>query len=113
MIRKTLYFLLFVAFGAGVWCAFAVWTGIYSIYSIPPTHENPDGNTLIVSREDGEPMFNSPHYTAPLKKPTERSGLAFTSVQKPKRPLDQRTIVKLPYIAWAYKKSLQPQEDSF
>ncbi len=112
MIRKTLYLLLFVALGAGIWCAFAVWTGIYSIYSIPPSHENPDGNTLLVSRDEGEPMFNSPSYTPPVKKQTERSGLSFTSVQKPKRPLNQRTIVKLPYIEWAYKKSLEPQEDS-
>ena len=112
MIRKIFYFFLFVAFGAGFWCAFAIWTGIYSIYTVPPSRENPDGNTLIVAREEGEPMFNSPHYTPPLKKPTEHSGLSFTTVQKPKRPLEQRTIIKLPYIAWAYKKSLEPQEDS-
>lgn len=112
MIRKIFYFLLFVAAGVGIWGAFAIWTGIYSIYSIPPSRENPDGNTLVVSREEGEPMFNSPHYTPPKRKPTERSGLAFTSVQRPRKPLDQRTIVKLPYIEWAYKKSLEPQEES-
>ncbi len=112
MIRKTLYFLLFVALAATIWCAFALWTGLYSVYSIPPSRENPDGNTLLVSREEGEPMFNSPQYTPPLKKPTQHSGLAFSSVQKPKKSLDQRTIVKLPYIAWAYKKSLEPQDDT-
>lgn len=112
MIRKTFYFLLFVVFAAGIWGAFAIWTGIYSVYTIPPSRENSDGNTLIVQREEGEPMFNSPQYTPPLRKPTERSGLAFTSVQKPKKPLDQRTILKLPYIDWAYKKSLEPQEES-
>lgn len=56
-------------------------------------------------------MFNSPHYTPKLKKPTQQSGLGFTAVQKPKRPVEKRTIVKLPYIDWAYKKSLQPQEE--
>ncbi len=111
MIRKLLYFILFVAFAAAVWCAFALWTGLYSVYTIPPSRENPDGATLLISRDEGEPMFNSPHYTAPLKKPTEHSGLGFQSVQKPKRPLNQRTIVKLPYIDWAYKKSLKPQEE--
>ena len=112
MIRKTLYFLLIVALGVGIWCAFAIWTGIYSVYSIPPSSENPDGCTLVVSREPGEPMFNSPNYTSPPKKSTPHSGLSFAPVQKPKKPLEQRTIVKLPYIAWAYKKSLEPQEES-
>ena len=111
MIKKTFYLLLFVAFGAAIWCAFALWTGIYSIYTIPPSRENPDGATLLVAREDEEPLFNSPHYTPPLKKPSVQSGLGFTTVQRPKRPLEQRTIVKLPYIDWAYKKSLEPQED--
>ena len=113
MIRKTFYLILFVAIIAAIWGAFAVWTGIYSIYTVPPSRENPDGNTLLVSREEGEPMFNSPDYTPPVKKHTERSGMTFGSVQKPKRSLDKRTIVKLPYIDWAYKKSLQPQEESY
>jgi hypothetical protein len=112
MFRKIFYFLLFAAFAAAIWCGFALWTGIYSVYSLPPSRENPDGATLLVSREEGEPMFNSPHYTPPLKKPTAKSGLGFQSVHKPKKPLDQRTIVKLPYVDWAYKKSLEPQEDS-
>jgi hypothetical protein len=112
MIRKLFYFILFVAIGAGIWCAFALWTGIYSVYTMPPSQENPDGATLIVSREEGEPMFNSPHYTPPVQKPTAKSGLSFTAVRKPKKPLELRTIVRLPYIDWAYKKSLEPQEDS-
>lgn len=112
MIRKIFYFLLFAAFVAGIWGVFAIWTGIYSVYTIPPSRENPDGNTLIVKREEGEPMFNSPHYTPPLKKPKEHSGLAFSSVQKAKKPLEQRTVVKFPYVEWAYKKSLEPQETS-
>jgi hypothetical protein len=111
MIRKTFYFLLFVFFVAVLWGAFAIWTGIYSVYTTPPSRENPDGATLIVTREEGEPMFNSPSYNPPLKKPGPQSGLSFTTVKKPKRPLEQRTIVRLPYIDWAYKKSLEPQED--
>jgi hypothetical protein len=111
MIRKTFYLLLFVAVGAGIWFAFAIWAGFYSVYSIPPSSDNPDGNTLIVSREEGEPMFNSPSYTPPPKKTTPRSGVGFAPVQKAKRPLKERTIVKLPYIEWAYKRSLEPQEE--
>jgi hypothetical protein len=112
MIRKTFYFLLLVAFAAGIWCAFALWTGIYSIYTLPPSRENPDGATFLVAREEGEPMFNSPHYTPPVQKPNSQSGLSFSAVKKPKRPLDERTVVRLPYIAWTYKKSLEPQENS-
>jgi hypothetical protein len=111
MLRKTFYFLLFAVLGVIIWFAFAIWTGMYSIYSIPPSREKPDGSTLIVSRDEGEPMFNSPDYTPPPKKPAPRSGMGFTSIQKPKRPLEQRTIVKLHYVEWAYKKSLEPQEE--
>ncbi len=113
MFRKLFYLLLFCALGAGIWGAFALWTGIYSVYTIPPSHEDPDGTTLIITRDEGEPMFNSPSYVPPQKKPTTpQSGLSFTTVQKPKRPVESRTIVRLPYIDWAYKKSLEPQEDS-
>jgi hypothetical protein len=111
MIRKAFSFFLVVAFLGALWFAFAIATGIYAVYTFPPTREDPAGKTLIVSREEGEPMFNSPHYAPPVKKSTKKqSGLAFTSVQKDKQPLEDRTIVALPYISWAYKKSLEPTE---
>lgn len=112
MIRKTFYFLLIVAVGVVIWGAFAIWTGIYSVYTYPPSKEHPDGATLIVNREEGEPMFNSPKYTPPTRKPSQQSGLVFTPIPKPKRALEERTIVELPYIEWAYKKSLEPQVQS-
>jgi hypothetical protein len=112
MFRKLFYFLIFVAFSLGIWCAFALWTGIYSIYTYPPSRESPDGATLLVTREEGEPMFNSPHYTPPIQKPTAQSGIGFTAVRKAKQPLAERTIVRLPYIEWTYKKSLEPQGNS-
>jgi hypothetical protein len=93
------------------WGAFAIWTGIYSIYTYPPSKDRPDGETLIVSREQGEPMFNSPAYKPPPQKPEPQSGgLRFGTIKKPARPLQERVIIALPYIDWAYQKSLEPEK---
>jgi hypothetical protein len=111
LIKKIAVFLIIAALAVLFWFAFAIWTGLYSIYSIPPSPANPDGATLIVSREEGEPMFNSPQYKPPPKKVERSSGIGFGSIQKPKRPLQDRTIVELPYIDWAFQKSLEPPEE--
>jgi hypothetical protein len=108
VIKKILAFLLLISLAVLFWFAFAVWTGLYSIYSIPPSPAEPDGSTLIVAREEGEPMFNSPQYKPPPKKVEPSGGIGFGSGYRPKRSLDQRTIVELPYVEWAYKKSLEP-----
>jgi hypothetical protein len=108
VIKKMLAFLAIVSLAVLIWFAFAIWTGLYAIYAIPPSPGEPDGSTLIVSRDEGEPMFDSPQYKAPPKKPEKTSGIGFGSSYRPKRPLDQRTIVELPYIEWAYQKSLEP-----
>jgi hypothetical protein len=64
-----------------------------------------------VSRDAGEPVFNSPDYKPPERKTEPRGGsLGFGTIQKNKRPLAMRTVATLPYIEWAYKKSLEPQE---
>ena len=90
------------------WVTFALWTGIYSVYSYPPSAKNPDGLTLLVSRDEKEPVFNSPDYVPPKpKQDGQAGGMSFGSLPKPKRPLEIRTIVKLPYIEWAYQKSLE------
>jgi len=108
---KKLFFIVIVLLAAVVfWFGFALWTGIYSIYSYPPSHENPDGRTLIVSREEGEPLFNSPQYAPPPRKAEPRSGIfQFETPTRAKKPVEARIILELPYIEWAYKKSLQPQ----
>ena len=62
----------------------------------------------LVAREQGEPMFNSPQYKAPPKKAERSGGIGFGSMNRSKRPLDQRTLVELPYVDWAYQKSLEP-----
>jgi len=109
MIKKLFYLVLIVAVGVLIWGAFAIWTGLYSVYSFPPSKQLPEGRTLIVSRDPGEPMFNSPDYKPPEKKPAESKsgGIGFAPTPKRKTPLEQRTIVELPYIEWAYKKSLE------
>ena len=107
MIKKTLVVLLVVGLAIVFWFGFALWTGIYSVYSYPPSTQHPDGSTLIVSRDDGEPMFNSPQYAPPAQKPTEhKGGISFAPDIKRKRSLESRTVVELPYIDWAYKRSL-------
>jgi hypothetical protein len=109
LIKWLLIIALILAVAAAFWIAFGLWTGIYSVYSSPPSKEYPEGVTLLVTRDQGEPLFNSPQYTPPPRKPASREGgLGFEALQMPARPLTLRTILKLPYIEWAYKKSLEP-----
>jgi hypothetical protein len=108
ILKKLFYLALLVALGLGIWVGFAMWTGIYSVYSYPPTVENPNGATLLISRDAGEPMFNSPEAKKPpKKKPQKTTGIGFAAPTKSTRPVEIRTIVKLPYIKWAYEKSLE------
>jgi hypothetical protein len=111
---KLLFWVLLVALlGLGLWVGFALWTGIYSVYSIPPSADEPEGVTMLVGREDGEPMFNSPQAPPPRKRAAKKSGsISFGSSPGAKRPLEQRTIVRLPYLEWAYKKSLEPPDST-
>ena len=90
------------------WVIFALWSGIYSVYSYPPSKTHPDGSTLLVTREQGEPTFNSPDYIPPAVKQEEGSsgGVGFGTLPMRKRPVEMRTIVELPFIEWAYHKSL-------
>ena len=107
MIKKFLVVFFILAAAVIFWFSFAIWTGLYSVYTIPPSKSNPDGATLIVSRDEGEPMFNSPQYKAPPKKPEKSGGIGFGSMTHGKRALEVRTIVELPYIEWAYQKSIE------
>ncbi len=108
MFKKIIGFIVTVLIAGIFWFLFAFWTGIYSVYSIPPSHADPEGATYIVSRVEGEPLFNSPQYVAPEKKPEPESGMIrFAKSPSAKKPILERTIVELPYIAWAYEKSLE------
>ncbi len=112
MVKKLFVVVLIVAGGVLIWTAFALWTGIYSVYSYPPGREHPEGKTLLVSREPGEPMFNSPDApaAAPKKKDASSGGIGFAPMPKSKKPIEKRLILELPYIEWAYNESLKPQE---
>lgn len=113
MLKKLVGFLTLVLIAGIFWFVFALWTGIYSVYSVPPTHDNPDGATYIVSREEDEPTFNSPQYVAPEKKAEPQSGMIqFSRVPSPKKSIQDRTIIELPYIAWAYEKSLEKPDST-
>lgn len=113
MFKKIFYLLLIVAAGLTIWVAFAIWAGIYSVYSYPPGDDYPDGATLLVSRDPGEPMWNSPDVPKPKKKPQPRpgSGIGFSAPEKPRRPVAKRIIAELPYIEWAYKQSLEAKPE--
>jgi hypothetical protein len=107
---KRLFILVLVAaICAVIWFAFGIWSGMYSVYSFPPSKEHPDGATLIVKREGREPAFNSPDVKLLPPPPKEKpSGLTFETTPKIVRPVSERTILELPYIEWAYRKSLEP-----
>jgi hypothetical protein len=110
LIKKILFILIVLVLAIVFWFGFALWTGIYSIYSYPPSYEHPEGSTLIISRESGEPAYNSPNYKpAPKAEQPRSGGIVFSAPMKSKRPVETRIIVELPYIEWAYKKSLEPQ----
>lgn len=113
MFKKLFILLLLVAAGLLIWGGFALWTGIYSVYSYLPGAEGfPNGATLLVTREAGEPMFNSPEAPAPeKKKPTKQGGIQFARPTKMLHPIAERTILELPFVKWAYEKSLEPQTD--
>jgi hypothetical protein len=68
-------------------------------YTVQPIGALPEGRTLIVWRDSGEPFFNSPDGTC-LRLQGSVSllcrGLAFT-----RAPVD-RIILRLPYMEWAY-----------
>ncbi len=113
MLKKLIGFLVIVLLAGVFWMAFALWTGIYSVYSVPPTHDDPDGATYIVTREEGEPIFNSPQYVPPIKKVEPETGIVrFSRVTAPKKPILDRTIMQLPYIAWAYDKSIEKPDST-
>lgn len=111
MFKKIFYLILIVAFGTAGWFAFAIWINLYSVYSYPPSKEHPEGVTLIIHRDEWEPHFNSPDYKPPKRKEPEKGEMGYSkSSSRPKRPIHLRTIVKLPYVEWAYKKSLELRE---
>jgi hypothetical protein len=114
MIRKFIAFLAVVGGAFLLWMVFGVWTGMYAIYSVPPmTTDHPDGATFLISRDPGEPMFYSPDTPPPRKEEPSgkrRGGIGFGAAPKATRPVADRIILELPFIEWAYEKSLEAPE---
>lgn len=109
-IKRLFMLILVIALGAGLWVSFALWSGMYSVYSYPPSAKHPEGATLLIERAEREPMFNSPDHVTPPPPPRDKSvGLGFSSGSVRPKPIEKRTILELPYIEQAYKKSLEPE----
>jgi hypothetical protein len=108
-IKRLFVLIILVAIGAGGWVGFGLWSGLYSVYTYPPGEKHPKGATLLVERAPREPLFNSPDTKIPPPPPREKSsGLGFSSAPAKVKAIEKRTIVELPYISWAYEKSLEP-----
>ena len=109
MFKKLFAFIIVIGILVVIWFTFAFWTGIYSVYSIAPSPPDNLGATYVVSREEGEPLFNSPEYVPPAPKASDEDGkgMQFSTIAAARRPIKARTIVKLPYIDWAYQKSIE------
>jgi hypothetical protein len=108
-LRRLLTLVLLLLLIAIAWFAFGLWSGIYTIYSYPPSEGKDDGRTLIISRDAGERTWASPNSPKPIPKKEETGGgLRFGALKKPPRPVEMRIILELPYVDWAYRKSLMP-----
>ena len=109
--KKILVLLSVLVLAAVFWLVVAVWLGIYSIYSYPPSKEHVDGSTLIIQRDQGEPAFNSPDYKPPQRPRPSGGVVNFGALIKPTRPVSGRVVLELPYVEWAYKKSLETKSE--
>jgi len=108
-LRRLLTLVLLLLVIAIAWFAFGLWTGIYTVYSYPPSEGKDDGRTMIISRDPGERTWDSPNAPKPVpKKEAKGGGLQFGTLKKPPRPVETRIILELPYVEWAYRKSLIP-----
>lgn len=77
------------------------------VYTVQPMGAVPDGGTIIVWRENGEPFFNSADGAC-----LERTGsvsLLCRMVALGQGPID-RKIMRLPYQRWAYLQSTDGSE---
>ena len=106
-IKRLFVLILIIAIGVGLWVWFGLWSGLYSIYSYPPSTKHPKGSTLLIERAEREPVFNSPDRAIPPPPPREKgAGLGFSSGSIRPKPVEQRPMVELPYLEWSYTMAL-------
>lgn len=79
----------------------------YGFYSIQPIGAAPEGGTVIVWRDEGEPFFNSADALC-LEKMGAVS-LMCRALAFQQAPTD-RIILRLPYMHWAYLQSTGGRE---
>jgi len=107
---------LLTAVLTAVWIGLGLWVGYYSVYSYPPSETHPDGASLIIDRDDGEPLYNSPDYIKPpRKKGGTGPGIKFGTTEfRRMKPPELRTVLSLPFIEYAYMESLnEAQQKKF
>ena len=83
--------------------------GFLGLYSIQPIGALPEGSTVLVWREKGEPFFNSADALC-----LERTGgvsLMCRAMAMGQAPTD-RIVLRLPFQKWAYTWSTDGQEFS-
>jgi hypothetical protein len=71
-------------------------------YTIQPIGALPEGRTLVVWRQAGEPFFNSPDATCLAR--TGSVSLLCRAIAVGDAPVD-RILLRLPYLEWAYEAS--------
>jgi hypothetical protein len=97
--RKIWIVIIFAAFGFFLYfCGF---------YSIQPIGALPEGSTILVWRNSGEPIFNSPD--AVCLKRTGNVSLMCRGLAMGQAPVD-RIVMRLPYIEAAYSLSTDGHE---
>lgn len=112
-IRRLFKLTLIVGSGLAILTGVFFWAGIWGIYSVPPSDENPDGATWIVSRDDREPFFNAsdrpvppPPAVDPSPRPPTPGIVGVEIRKKPVKPIDQRIVVRLPFIKYAHEQAV-------
>lgn len=86
----------------GLAAFFALFYAFCGLYTVQPIGALPDGVTIVVWRDSGEPFFNSPDALC-----LERTGgvsLLCRGMAIGQGPTD-RIIMRLPYQEWAYSAS--------
>jgi hypothetical protein len=110
-ILKWLFIIaLVLALAGAFWMAFGLWTGIYSLYSYPPSKAHPNGATLLITRDEKEPTFNSPDYNPPARQASSEGGMSSDGREVPVHRVGVQEIARK---ARAGKEVIFPPFETF